>query len=309
MDAQAFSSLLRKPSLLKNYSLSELQQLAHQYPYAFAIHALIAMKAYRENNRSYEHYLHQAAIRVPDRKRLYHLIHAGQDETGIEIPEHTDLAPPAGAIIEAREKILPPDEAKSPEPESHKGVAITDDRDALIKKKQQESRQEDDGRQEALELPGTEEAVKVLRAMSETERQLQTEPPAGKKNEAAAVIELSESHQYSFTEWLSFLKKRQKETMHSPVLREMQQSAESDEPGIIPQKTKLSEKEEAELARKARESLSDDMEWVTETLAKIYELQKKYDKAAEAYRMLSLKYPDKKAYFAQRIENLKKLKS
>ena len=92
------------------------------------------------------------------------------------------------------------------------------------------------------------------------------------------------------------------------MLREIQEGDWKDELAFS-QNTKLSEKDEAVLAQKAKASLSDDMEWVTETLAKIYELQKKYDKAEEAYKMLSLKYPDKKAYFAQRIENLKKFKA
>lgn len=46
---------------------------------------------------------------------------------------------------------------------------------------------------------------------------------------------------------------------------------------------------------------------VTETLAKLYENQKKYVKAISTYELLSLKFPEKKGLFAARIENLKKL--
>ena len=45
----------------------------------------------------------------------------------------------------------------------------------------------------------------------------------------------------------------------------------------------------------------------TETLAKIYVKQQRYDKALEIIRKLSLKYPKKNAYFADQIRFLEKL--
>ncbi len=49
--------------------------------------------------------------------------------------------------------------------------------------------------------------------------------------------------------------------------------------------------------------------WMTETLAKIYEEQKNYEKAIRAYRILSLKYPEKSTYFARQIKTLTALKA
>jgi hypothetical protein len=45
----------------------------------------------------------------------------------------------------------------------------------------------------------------------------------------------------------------------------------------------------------------------TETLAKIYVKQQRYDKALEIIRKLSLNYPKKNAYFADQIRFLEKL--
>ena len=56
-------------------------------------------------------------------------------------------------------------------------------------------------------------------------------------------------------------------------------------------------------------SISEDNEMVTETLAMIYFQQKNYDKALDAFRKLSLKYPEKSTYFASRIEEIEKLKN
>jgi hypothetical protein len=46
---------------------------------------------------------------------------------------------------------------------------------------------------------------------------------------------------------------------------------------------------------------------ITDTLAKIYIKQEKYDKAILAYNKLSLKYPEKSSYFDSQIEKIKQL--
>ncbi len=56
-------------------------------------------------------------------------------------------------------------------------------------------------------------------------------------------------------------------------------------------------------------SVAEPDELVSETLAMIYFEQKKYDKALDAFRKLSLKYPEKSVYFATRIEEIEKLKN
>ena len=50
-------------------------------------------------------------------------------------------------------------------------------------------------------------------------------------------------------------------------------------------------------------------ELMTETLAKIYFKQKKYKKAINAFKILSLKYPEKNAFFANQIKKIKKLEN
>lgn len=54
----------------------------------------------------------------------------------------------------------------------------------------------------------------------------------------------------------------------------------------------------------AKQSVREDPDLLSETLARIYAMQGNYDKAKKIYEKLSLKYPEKSAYFAALISGL-----
>lgn len=72
------------------------------------------------------------------------------------------------------------------------------------------------------------------------------------------------------------------------------------DPKITPKKSDMFSSENL-----AKMSLVDDEQWVTETMAEVYAAQGKIRKAIKAYKLLSLKYPEKSVYFANRIKKLR----
>lgn len=72
-------------------------------------------------------------------------------------------------------------------------------------------------------------------------------------------------------------------------------------------KIKIKANYEAKSNFKSETKIKDEL--ITETLAKIYVKQEKFNKAIKAYDILSLKYPKKSSFFADQINDIKKLKS
>lgn len=74
-----------------------------------------------------------------------------------------------------------------------------------------------------------------------------------------------------------------------------------EEPRIVPAKSEFYSP-----GNMARKSAQEHEDLISETLARIYAQQGRFDKAIVTYERLGLKLPEKKAYFASLIENLKK---
>ena len=123
-----------------------------------------------------------------------------------------------------------------------------------------------------------------------------------------APLTFSSSEKHSFQEWLQLAKiqpiQRENELKTTSALTNklelIDKFIESNPkiPPVQPQK---------ESTIITAEKAEDPSFLMTETLAKVYLEQKKYQKAIQAYEILILKYPEKSSFFADRILQIKEL--
>jgi hypothetical protein len=125
-----------------------------------------------------------------------------------------------------------------------------------------------------------------------------------KELELSKPLDFNEREKYSFSEWLALSK-----------VKKIERKPKSQETDLInkfiDKKITISKpKKEAffKAVDVAKESLVENNELVTPTLAKVYLEQGHYQKAISAYKKLSLKYPEKNSFFANQIKLINKLK-
>ena len=131
----------------------------------------------------------------------------------------------------------------------------------------------------------------------DTEEELELGVQPQKEDSAA---ETSEGETRSFSDWLHQLEDSEeadKEEEQEIVEEEKQKEH------LLPERTRANFYNPTEMAKL---SVKEDDDLITETLAKIYAQQGNIEKAIKSYRKLSLKYPEKKVYFASQIRQLEK---
>ncbi|HEX9979761.1 MAG TPA: hypothetical protein VGB50_04260 [Flavobacterium sp.] len=147
-------------------------------------------------------------------------------------------------------------------------------------------------------------------------------PTQEEKLQIGMPLEFSRDEKHSFGEWLKL-------STFKPIVREeekveaqIQETADETIPD--PEKLKKLEiidrfieanpkippitiKADAVAPVIAEPYKEDSVALMTETLARVYLEQRKYQKAIQAYEILILKYPEKSSFFADRISDIKKL--
>jgi len=125
-------------------------------------------------------------------------------------------------------------------------------------------------------------------------------------------LSFNQSEIHSFHEWLQLTKAQ-------PIERNPQPKPLDEKPVEQPEKEKKFELIAQFINTKAKlsptlsedqtdistESTRENESLMTETLARVYLEQKKYAKAIQAFKILSLKYPEKSSFFADRIKAVK----
>ena len=148
------------------------------------------------------------------------------------------------------------------------------------------------------------ENVKKAEQISEIKIEKKEKVKAPEKElEIGKPLEFTKKETHSFAEWLALTKTKKIERTEEKEEKLIDKFIETEPKINKPKREKFFSSEQS-----AKESLIENDEIVTETLARVYLEQAHYDKAIAAYEKLSLKFPQKSSFFATQIKLIYDLK-
>lgn len=271
-----------------------LHELADKYPYCATFQVLKAINLKEQDSIDFKIQLNRAAIAIQDRSKLYDYIVKenllSRIEASAEEIEEDPKEVQAPALPEMEQVSSSNDSTVIQEEENIEtySEAVEDDID-----------NKNHFKTEALEDQIMREAISHLGEM-EADMRLR-ELDAGSETEMKKELSDPEINQepLSFGAWLlqkdspNLRTAIQPKGKTPPVERQIIDKFIQESPQISPVKTAFFSP-----SQMGKMSLVEDESFVTETLAKIYERQGDFKKAAKAYKNLKLKFPEKSIYFA-----------
>ncbi len=303
MKVQDFTYLLQNPNkVVSPVQTKHLEDILEEYPYFQAAKALHLKGLKNLNSFKYNKALKITAAYTTDRDILFDFITSDEFlQNSIADTIAGKTTPLVDQEIISEEIVTVPENASATTEPTEPQISLTaKDADQILDPKLFKSKDP--------------EIDKKLAEESKAKQQLQIGKP----------LPFTKKEKYSFAEWLQLTSpkaiQRNKEenaltsdkeekqfTLEEEVLKkkkfELIDKFIEDNPKIAPiakedPYPKIDIKPSIELHKK---------ELMTETLAKVYLEQKKYKKAIQSYKILSLKYPEKSGFFADRIRAVEKL--
>jgi tetratricopeptide (TPR) repeat protein len=159
-----------------------------------------------------------------------------------------------------------------------------------------------DKENEALEI--NEELVNQI-----NDPELFVEKEQSPKESKGQPLEFDSSEQRSFKEWMKLtqlqpLEEKKEETQErfkeNPQFQVIDEFIKNN-PKIVPTKS-------YESSERIKPKHEPSTSLMTETLARVYVEQKRYDKAIQAFKILILNNPEKSSFFADQIQEIERLK-
>ena len=329
MTTQQIIASIKNPSLLEDIEIQELQKIIEVYPFFSHARLLLTKKMQQSQHLLLQQEIKKTAVSIPNRKAMYEFLYQKEiQETIAESIPLTEVIP-----VEKQEE-TPTDSIQKEEPLT-KISNSSDPPEEKAEEKKEETVIEESSFTQAVEIEPTAKADSSFskpidlkkfgkedsKEMDFLERQIigqtiehvlsqeiaQSKSPIS-STEENETEETSDSQKFS--DWLTILdhdrlqdwRDQKEESIVKDDMSIIDSFLEKDIKVIPPQ----SEDIEYSPSNLARLSIVDDEDFVTETLADIYYKQGNIQKALSAYKKLLLKYPEKKTYFAARIEKIEK---
>ena len=265
MDSQQLIGYMTMPERMQGDVVREMEQLTIDYPYFSIGQALLAIAYQNIDDDRYDSQLRRAAASMPNRDKLRLFSLVARHRLESE-PETTTLP----------DEFNPTDNTLSTE----ESVDTEKEASNIIREKVFIIPE--------IDLSGSREQLSAEMALVEEKRKSLDELKA---LIAARLKEMEEEKQRKKKDEPAPKKLSRKELIDKFIL---------ENPSISRPKAEFYNPISV-----AQNSITDQENIVSETLAQIYEKQGYFDKAISIYEKLGLKYPEKSRYFAAQIERIK----
>ncbi len=329
MDSTNIIAYIDQPAHMDKTALPVLKSLIDEFPYCQTFHLLNAKAQHNTNEIMFDTTLRQTAAYAANRKVLYYLIHEQKAKVTLPLSEPAEqlnaIANNVNPDAEKEtEKII---EATQPvENISTSPIEVIEEAAAVVNTEiisATNSEVDIVATEEILSEPiqnndGAFSFTEWLQKKSNKQIANPSETPIISENKTQIKLDTSEQIQSLIQDEIGELIlgnvfsegyfASDAALAKKPIVGNQKQEAliesfiQSEHPKVI----KVNKDEKIiNLENKAKKSAVDTQIPVSETLAAIYVKQKLFNKGIEAYEKLSLKYPEKKAYFASLIEEIK----
>jgi hypothetical protein len=301
MERERLTQLLEGPGRVAREDLAGLTALIERYPWFSGAHVLLAEGEHRAGELLYDAHLRSAAAHVPSRALLF-------DRTEGLLSDPVQATLPMIEVPPAVVAHAPPSAPPGPAPAPDRKPTDAEMAERILEQQMLEAVISAGYTVQAMAEP--DEVTVPVQIGPEPEISLAVEPPRTIAPVAEPKRTLEPLTGRRFTEWLSTeVVVTEMEALALPTYQEPATgpthapTAEGTRRTIdrflktqaptVNKKTEFYTPQQA-----AKRSLEDGAGLISETLARIYAQQGNLTKAAEAYRKLALKYPEKSAYFA-----------
>lgn len=303
MNLTEFTTLLSHPNAVSERQVSALEKIVEEFPYFQSARALRLKGLYNQDSFKYNGELKVTAAHTTDRSVLFEYI-TSENFMAINKAFFAEKEARINAIKVHEIEILNP--VKKEEPvkiDPLEQSILTSIREASASKPQQAEEEK------AIEIPQQETKPEI------------PEESIEEKLEIGKPLEFSSGEKHSFQEWLQLSTfkpiQREETSIESEKTANTEEISEIDSEKkkkleiidrFIEANPKISPvKNTTPISLISERNSQDNSYLMTETLAKVYLEQKKYQKAIQAYEILILKYPEKSHFFADRILDIKTL--
>lgn len=303
MNQSEFIYNLNHPENVSESDINALTKIIDEFPYFQSARALYLKGLHAQRSYLYNNELRKTAAFTTDRDVLFDFIIS---------EEFINYRPINIEDVNVYEETII--EIKKPEPTLEENI----EKSILSTIAYIENSEKDDEIISKIESKTHTKQEDSNTTFSEIEEENNKIKKIEEKLEIGKPVTFQENEKHSFSEWLKLTKTQ-------PIERNIEQNSSFEQE--IEENNELLKKKKTELIDRFIETNpkivptknappipinidkteEDQSLLMTETLAKIYLEQKKYQKAIQAYHILILKYPEKSSLFANRIEDIKAL--